>query len=348
MPNLTLEDVAEKAGVSRSTVSRVINDQPNVSEGVRDRVWEVINETGYQPNVAARSLASQRSYMIGLVLPHSVSYLFTDPYIPHLIQGVAKSCNQSDYTLGLFHASSKEDEKKMYPRVSRAGLLDGVILQAGHHGDPLMDRMIDSDLPLVFIGRPFQDENVSYVDIDNYDGAYTAVSHLIQLGYRRIATIAGTELSTVGIDRKQGYIEALRDNDLTVDEDWIVEGDFTEMGGYQAMEALLPYRPQAVFAASDIMAIGAIRAIRNAGLEISDDVAIIGFDDLPVAKMSNIALTTIRQPISRLGSTAVEMLIEMIHNGSKPQNRIILSTELIVRDSCGANQELKYEAKEEK
>ncbi len=337
MPNLTLEDIAEKAGVSRSTVSRVINDQPNVSDGVRARVWEVIEETGYQPNVAARSLASQRSYMIGLVLPHSVSYLFTDPYIPHLIQGVAQSCNQHDYTLGLFHASTKEDEQKMYPRVSRAGLLDGVILQAGHHGDPLMDRLMDSDLPLVFVGRPFHSENVSFVDIDNIEGAYNAVSHLIRLGYQRIATIAGTGLSTVGIDRKQGYINALHNHDLPVDERLIVESDFTEAGGCQAMEDLLPARPEAVFAASDVMAIGAMRAVRKAGLKIPDEVAIVGFDDLPVAKMANPALTTIRQPINRLGSTAVDTLIDMINNGAKPHNRIILSTELVIRHSCGAN-----------
>lgn len=337
MPNLTLEDIAKQAGVSRSTVSRVINDKPFVRDAVRARVWEVINKTGYQPNVAARSLASQRSYMIGLVLPHSVSYMFSDPFIPHLIQGIAQSCNRSDFTLGLFHASTKEDEKKMYPRVSRAGLLDGVILQAGHHGDPLMDRLIDSDLPLVFVGRPFQSKNVSYVDIDNIEGAYNAVSHLIRQGYSRIATIAGTQLSTVGIDRKQGYIRALHDRDLPIDDDLIAEGDFSEEGGYQAMRDLLSARPEAVFAASDTMAIGAIRAVRDAGLKIPDDIAVVGFDDLPVAKMTSPALTTIRQPINRLGSTAVETLINMINNGSKPHNRIILSTELVVRDSCGVD-----------
>jgi len=210
-------------------------------------------------------------------------------------------------------------------------------LQAGHHGDPLMDRLVESDLPLIFVGRPFQSENVSYIDIDNTDGAYNAVSHLIRLGYKRIATIAGSEQSTVGIDRKQGYVKALQDRDLPVDENLITESDFTEVGGYDAMVHLLSNKPEAVFAASDVMAVGAIRAVRNAGMVIPDDIAIVGFDDLPVAKMTNPALTTIRQPINRLGSTAVEMLIDMIQNGSKPHNRIILSTELVVRDSCGAD-----------
>ena len=338
MPNLTLEDIAKKAGVSRSTVSRVINHQPNVREEVRARVWDVIHSTGYHPNVAARSLASQRSSMIGLVLPHSVSSFFTDPYFPHLIQGVAQGCNQSDYTLGLFLVANKEDEEKIYPRVSRTGLLDGVILQAGHHGDPLMGRLLDSDIPLLYVGRPFHPENVSYIDIDNVEASYNAVAHLIRLGYKRIGTIAGPEHSTVGIDRKQGYLKALRDRDLVLDERLIVEGDFTEIGGYYAMQKLMPAKPEAIFAASDIMAIGAMRAAREAGLNVPDDVAFVGFDDLPLSTAPTPLLTTIRQPIYRFGVTAVEMLIDLINNGTRPLRRIMMSTELVIRESCGANQ----------
>jgi LacI family transcriptional regulator len=336
MPNLTLEDIAKKAGVSRSTVSRVINHQPNVSEDVRARVWKVIDTTGYQPNVAARSLASQRSSMIGLVLPHSVSSFFVDPYFPNLIQGIAQGCNKYDHTLGLFLVATKEDEEKIFPRVSRSGLLDGVILQAGHHGDPMMGRMMSSNIPLVFVGRPFQSENVSYIDIENVDGSYNAVAHLIRLGYERIATIAGPAHSTVGIDRRQGYLLALRERGMPVDESLIVEGDFTEAGGYQAMKKLLPAEPNAVFAASDIMAVGAMRATREAGLEIPDDIAFIGFDDLPLATPPNPPLTTIRQPIFRFGVTAVETLIDLIENGAEPPRRIVMSTELVIRKSCGS------------
>ena len=336
MPNLTLEDIAKKAGVSRSTVSRVINHLPNVSDAVRARVWDVINSTGYHPNVAARSLASRRSSMIGLVLPHSVSSFFIDPYFPRLIQGIAQGCNQFDYTLGLFLTAEKEDEEKIYPRVSRSGLLDGIILQAGHHGDALIGRLMDTDLPLVYVGRPFTPGNVSYIDIDNVEGSYNAVTHLVEVGYKRIATIAGPEHSTVGIDRKQGYMNALRDHGFDFKEALMVESDFTEMGGYQAMQTLLPEKPDAVFAASDIMAIGAMRAARDAGLEIPDDVAFMGFDDLPLNTPPDPLLTTIRQPIYRFGIAAVEMLIDLIENGAKPPRRIIMGTELMVRESCGA------------
>lgn len=338
MADLTLEDIAKQAGVSRSTVSRVVNENPNVSDKVRERVLQVIQNTGYHPNAAARTLASQRSWMMGLVLPHSVSFFFTDPFYPHLTKGVAQGCNQNNYTLALFLVDTKEDEDNVFPRIARRGLLDGVLIQAGHHGDQqLTHRLIDSDIPLVVIGRPFHSENVSYIDIDNVNAASTAASHLIQLGYKRIGMIAGPALSTVGLDRKKGYLDALTQRDRGVDESLIVEGDFTEMGGYYAMQKMLAAKPDAVFAASDIMAIGAMRAAREAGLRIPEDIAFVGFDDLPLASISDFQLTTVRQPVLQLGIKAVDLLIDLIENGPQPARRIIMDTQLVIRSSCGAS-----------
>jgi LacI family transcriptional regulator len=336
VPNLTLEDIAKQAGVSRSTVSRVVNDHPNVSEKVRKRVLDVIQNTGYHPNAAARTLASQRAWMIGLVLPHSVSFFFTDPYFPRLTQGIAQACNQHDYTLGLFLAGTKADEEKIFPRVSRKGLLDGVIVQAGNRGDQLIERLANADIPMVVAGRPFQPIDVSYIDIDNVNAAYNAVSHLIRIGRQRIGTIAGPANSTVGIDRKEGYLKALIERGKQVDESLIIEGDFTEAGGYYAMQQLLGANPDAIFAASDIMAIGAIRAARESGLCVPEDIAFVGFDDLPLSAPMTPALTTVRQPINQFGMKAVDILIDLIENGSKPARRIIMNTELVIRDSCGA------------
>jgi LacI family transcriptional regulator len=337
MANITLEDIARQAGVSRSTVSRVINEQPNVSESARSRVLDVVRHTGYIPNAAARTLASQRSWMLGLVLPHSVSSFFTDPYFPLLTQGIAQACNQNNYTLGLFLVGTEEDEEKIFPRVSRRGLLDGVIVQAGHHGDPVMGWLLDSSIPLVFAGRPFHPGNFSYIDIDNVDASYNAVVHLIRLGRKRIATIAGPSHSSVGVDRRAGYIKALKDRGLELNTELIVEGDFTDAGGYFAMQQLLPQHPDAVFAASDTMAYGAVRAIKEAGLHIPRDLAVIGFDDLPLANASNPSLTTVRQPVLKFGVAAVELLIDLIENGTQPPRRIMLGTELIIRESCGAS-----------
>jgi LacI family transcriptional regulator len=334
--DLTLEDIAKMAGVSRSTVSRVANKHPNVRDDVRKRVLDVIQTTGYHPNAAARTLASQRSWTIGLILPQSVSFFFTDPFYPHLTKGIAHSINQFNYTLALFLVATKEDEEKIFPRVARKGLLDGVLVQTGHHGDQwIIGHLIDAKMPLVVIGRPFRSDNVSYIDIDNINGSYNAVSHLIRSGRKRVGTITGPTNSTVGIDRKAGYIKALTERNVRVDETLIAEGDFTEMGGYYAMKQLFPAKPDAIFAASDTMAIGAIRAVHETGLRIPNDIAFIGFDDFPIATLSDIKLTTIRQPVSQFGSKAVEVLMDIIENGINPPRHIILETELVIRESCG-------------
>ena len=339
MAGLTLEDIARQVGVSRSTVSRVVNGHPNVRDDVRKRVLEVIEHTGYHPNAAARTLASQRSRMIGLVLPRTVNSFFTDPYFPQFTQGIAQACNQSDYTLGLFLAGSREDEDKIFPRVSRRGFLDGVLVQSGHGliGDRLTARLIDANIPLVIVGRPSHPDGASYIDVDNVDAAYNAVSHLARLGYQRVATITGPASSTVGIDRREGYLRALAERGRIVEADLLTEGDFTEAGGYYAMQRLLPAKPDAVFAASDIMAIGAMRAIREARLSIPSDIALVGFDDIPLAALSDPQLTTVRQHVYEFGISAVELLTDLIENGLTPRRRIIMATELVIRESCGAN-----------
>jgi LacI family transcriptional regulator len=334
--NLTLEDIAKQAGVSRSTVSRVVNDDPNVSKTVRQRVQAVIISTGYHPHAAARSLVSQRSWMIGLVLPRSVSNFFTDPYFPFLTQGVAKACNQHNYTLGLFLVETKEDEQRIFPLVSGRGLLDGIVLQTAQMGDKLIDRLTRVDFPVVVAGRPFNTDDVSFIDVDNLLAAQNAVRHLIRLGYRRIATITGRLGSTTGLDRLEGYRNAILEQVWEIDESLIAEGDFTEASGYAAMKLLLPIKPDAVFAASDTLAIGAIRAVQEAGLRVPQDVAFVGFDDLPIASQPEYKLTTVRQPILQFGAKAVETLIDIIENGINPPRRIMMDTELIIRESCGA------------
>jgi LacI family transcriptional regulator len=339
VPNLTLEDIAILAGVSRSTVSRVVNGHPSVRNNVRKRVLNVIESTGYSPNAAARTLALQRSQTLGLILPLSISIFFTDPYYPHLTKGIAQACNQYDYTLAFFLVNSKDEEEKIFSRISRKGLLDGVIVQSGQQGDQeIIGRMLDANMPLVVVGRPFRSDNVSYIDIDNINAARNAVSHLVRAGRQRIATITGPVNSTVGIDRKEGYRKALIERGREIDEGLIREGDFTEAGGYYAMQQLLPANPDAVFAASDIMAIGAMRAALDAGLRIPEDIAFVGFDDLPIATLSDIQLTTIRQPVVSFGAKAVEILIDLIENGISPPRHIIMDTELVIRDSCGTKQ----------
>jgi LacI family transcriptional regulator len=337
MSGLTLEDIARQAGVSRSTVSRVVNGHPGVREDVRRRVLGVVQATGYHPNAAARTLASQRSRMIGLVLPRTVSALFTDPYFPHLTHGIAQACNQADYTLGVFLVSSKDDEEKVFPRLARRGYLDGLLVQTGRIGDQLIERLVSSHMPLVILGRPFHTQGVSYIDVDNVSAARHAVAHLLRLGYARIGTITGPADNTTGLDRLEGYRKALAERGHSVDEALVCEGDFSEASGYYAMRQMLPARPTAVFAASDIMAIGALRAIREAGLRVPGDIALVGFDDLPLASRAEPPLTTVRQQVVPFGMAAVDVLIDLIENDLTPPRRVIMDAELIIRESCGAH-----------
>ncbi len=335
---LTLESLAKQIGVSRSTISRVINGSPSVSPEVREKVLKAIQVTGFHPNAAARSLASQRSWMIGLVLPRSVASFFRDPYFPQLTQGIAYSCNDHDLSLSLFLVANKKDEEKILPRITRSGMLDGVLVQSGEVGDKLINQLTKSTLPTVVMGRPWEPESVTYIDVDNVTSAANATRYLIGLGYQRIATITGNMSSTVSIDRLEGYRKGLSTSGRKFHADLVAEGDFTESSGYQSMKKLLPTKPDAVFCASDIMAVGAIRAINEAGLTIPGDIALVGFDDIPMGSLTTIQLTTVRQPIIQFGIKAVELLIDLIEKGSKPARRMILDTELVVRESCGAMQ----------
>jgi LacI family transcriptional regulator len=332
---LTLEDIGRLAGVSRSTVSRVINDQASVKPDVRERVQDVIRRTGYSPNVAARSLASNRTGVIGLVIPSRVHDLFEDPYFARLIQGITAASNQAGTTLSLFLFQSEEEERELYPRVVAAGLVDGLILTATRMGDPLLARMAVGDIPLVMVGRPDVD-GVSYVDVDNRGGSRSVAFHFHELGYRRIGLLGAPVSTTAGLDRLDGFVEGLADCGLALDPELRVDGDFSEASGYESMRALIPHRPEAVFVASDTMAMGALRALREAGVAVPDDVALVGFDGLTASESSTPPLTTVRQPVAATGARAVHMLNDLVRGAAAPPISDVAPVELVVRASCGA------------
>jgi LacI family transcriptional regulator len=338
MPRLTLEKIGELAGVSRSTVSRVINNQESVRPEVRQRVLRVIQETRFQPHAGARALAAQRTQVIGLVIPRSVQSFFADPYYPLLIQGIAQACNERRYTLSLFMFHNEVEEQDLYPRVLSRGLLDGVIITSFVEGDPLLPLLLESNMPFVLDGRPLFEGPINFVDVDNVAGSRNAVAHLVRLGRQRIGHIAGPLNTAVGKDRYQGYAEALARRGRSTEPALLAEGDFTEMSGYQACQSLIAAGVDAIFAASDKMALGALRALRDAGRSVPDDVAVVGFDDLEAAAISDPPLTTVRQPTREAGVIAVEMLLDIIEDEQEEVRQLFLPTQLVIRESCGAMQ----------
>ncbi len=332
---LTLEDIAHLSGVSRSTVSRVINTDVNVKEETRQKVLEVIKSYNFQPNLAARGLAIGRTNVIGVVIPASVSTIFTDPYFPLLLQGVSAVCNTKEYSVMLWLAEP-EYERRMISRILHNGLVDGVVIASIPMNDPIVQSMIESKMSFVLVGR-HPTVNVNYLDVDNLQAGYKATRHLIDLGYKRVATVTGSQNQVSGYDRYQGYLKALNDSNIPVNLDLVAEGDYTEESGYTAMKKLIPARPDAVFIASDTMAFGAMNALKEANLKVPEDVAIVGFDDIPAASKTVPPLTTVRQPVFQMGSRAAEFLINLIESGNQSTHEVIMGTELVVRESCGCS-----------
>jgi LacI family transcriptional regulator len=332
---LTLEQIATIAGVSRATVSRVINTDPNVSEKTRARVMRVIQEFNFQPNWAARSLAGGRAGVIGLVIPVGVGTIFAEPFFSLLIQGVTSESNSRDVSTMLWLAEP-DYERRMITKILYNGLVDGLIISSTTSDDPLIEAICRSHMPFVIVGRyPCQDE-LNYVDSDNLNGALQAVEHLLGLGYQRIATISGPQNTAVGLDRYQGYVQTLHQHGMPVLPELVVESNFTDQGGYTAMQQLLPQHPDAVFVASDWMALGVMRALREVGVRVPEDIALVGFDDIPLASQTMPPLTTIRQQILQMGALASQVLLDLLDNpGSHPLHKV-LPTELVVRASSGA------------
>ncbi|MEH1011970.1 LacI family DNA-binding transcriptional regulator [Micromonospora sp. CPCC 206060] len=327
----TLEAVARRAGVSRATVSRVVNGSTTVAEDIQEAVRRAVAELGYVPNLAARTLVTQRTDSIALIMPEAATRVFSDDQVfPGIIQGVSQELEAADKQLVLMLAGSAAG----HHRVERYALgrhVDGVLFASLHGADPLPGTLARAGIPAVCSGRPL-DDSVPYVDVDHLGGVSRAVAYLLDAGRQRIATIAGPQDMVAGIERLAGY----RDTLVAAGHPPLVAvGDFTRESGAVAMRQLLDQHPDldAVFAASDLMAHGALRTLREAGRRVPEDVAIIGFDDIEMAAYTDPPLTTVRQPIRQIGREMTRLLLRLAA-GQPIDRAVILPTELIVRDSA--------------
>jgi len=331
-------DVAKLAGVSRTTVSFVLNDVPGVkiSEETRKRVFAAARQLNYYPTAAARSLASGKTHRIALILGEGRDRLAADAFLPTFLQGVTASVHRRGYLL-MLQLAEDVPSHEAYARLIREQQVDGLILSGPRSDDPLLPQLAKERYPLILHGR-LEDSDLPCVDVDNHAGAYQVVNHLVALGHRRIAFISNAPLFYSGTeDRYEGYSHALEEHDLPLEPDLIRSAAFLPESGMAAMEELLalPQRPTAVFAASDVVAMGALRAIHAAGLRVPEEMAVVGFDDIFLAAHANPPLTTVRVPAYGLGWTSAEILITLIE-GNEDVSSVSLETELVIRESCGA------------
>ncbi|MFF7449747.1 MULTISPECIES: substrate-binding domain-containing protein [unclassified Streptomyces] len=330
----TIITVAARAGVGRTTVSRVINGSELVSEKARAAVLAAIAELNYVPNSVARGLVTSRTNSVALVIPESEARLGSEPYFSAVIRGVSTALAETRTQLQLVLIRDQSERDQLTKSVAERRV-DGVLLVSVHQHDPLPGLLEEMGLPTVLAGRRSPDESLSHVHSDNTGGAAAAVDHLLARGRRTVATISGPLDMEVGRSRLQGWREALEKAGHRGTDRLVTSADFTEEGGAAAMRSLLERVPEldAVFVASDVMAAGALAELRRQGRRVPDDVAVVGFDDSIIARHTNPPLTTVRQPVEEIGAMIARILLEEINDPETPRRRVTLPTELVVRES---------------
>jgi DNA-binding LacI/PurR family transcriptional regulator len=331
-PAPTLETVAEAAGVSRATVSRVVNNSPKVSPEVRALVEETVARLGYVPNRAARSLVTRKTDSVALVISEPDSKVFKDPLLAAAVMATGQALADTDKQLVLLMVKDERDRMRTANYLT-GGHVEGVILVSMHDRDPLPRILRDSGIPAVQMARPQPTAPLPYVDVDNVDGARKAVRHLVSTGRTRIASIAGPADMVAAVDRLTGFVEELEASGLSAHR--FVHGDFSQSSGEQAMIRLLAEHPEldAVFSASDLMAAGALRTLRRRGRSVPGDVAVVGFDDLDVAVLTEPPLSTVSQPVDAMARAMVSLLLAEIA-GEPHAQQVILPTRLVLRASA--------------
>jgi DNA-binding LacI/PurR family transcriptional regulator len=327
----TLSEVAQRAGVSPSTVSRVVRGSTPVSPELERTVREAIAATGYVPNLAARQLVTSRSDTVGVVIPEDQGHVFGEPFFAGMVQGVTAQLSTTAFRFILVVARSSDDRQWLSNYVM-SGHVDGVMLIAPQRGDPLGRVLTDTGVPVVFMGKPFGISGARYVDADNAHGVEHAVEYLHAKGRTGIAMITGIPSMRSATDRLAGYRRGLAKLGLPVDERRIVASDYTEDGGERAMAELLGRGVpiDAVVAASDTAAVGALRALRTARVRVPRDIAVIGFGDDPNSARHQPPLTTVAQPAVEMGRRLATLMVDAIE-GRPGKQRVVLPTRLVVR-----------------
>jgi LacI family transcriptional regulator len=330
--NATMQDVADLAKVSKTTVSHVINETRPVSEGKRQRVLYAMKELDYQPNILARSLRKRETGTIGLIVPNNAN-----PFYAEVSRGVESLSFEEGYNVILCNSDRNLQKEIAYTELLVSKRVDGILFVGAWVGEQTqhLSEINRQGIPLAVVDRFASDLDIDLVRTDNHLGGWLATSHLLGLGHKRISCIGGIPEFTPNAERIIGYKKALRDAGIAIKDEIIIRTNFQFEGGHRAAQQLLSLenRPTAIFACNDLMAIGAMRAARDLGFRIPEDISVVGFDDIQMAQYTCPQLTTIAQPMFDMGKLATEMLLERIRDTNIPQRKRILEPKLVVRQS---------------
>lgn len=324
--NITVSDVAKMAGVSTSTVSRVISDNPRISHSTKEKVLKIMDELGYYPNANAQSLARNKTGTIGVIMPTTSEELFLNPFFPEALRGIVKGASNTGYDLLLSTNTEKDEEVKIIQNFIRGSKVDGLILMSSKIEDQCIEYLKSIDFPFSLIGSPYNFiDEINYVDNDNYIAAYELTSYLINIGRKRIAMIAGDKSLMVTKKRVEGYMRALVENHIEFEENLLFTGSFDEETGYKYGKEIaeMKYRPDALIVTDDLVAFGAVRLFESLKVSIPDDIAVASFNNSILSRYSNIPLTSVDINSVELGRQAMNLLIESMESDIKGKKVII-------------------------
>ena len=330
---VTIKDVAKEAGVSYSTVSRVVNNKTYVNPDTRDRVVQAMLRLGYQVNLHARSLAGGQSNVIGLLVVD-----LTTQYMGEIISGIDDVLAANQYELMLYTTHRRKAKESAYVHMMARGLADGLLLSLPREPEAYLKSLRQKGFPYVIIDHRSEEPSDLFVSADNYQGGYDATNYLIGLGHRRIGIVTGWMDMVSARDRLEGYRAALADAGLPFIDELMFQGDFSQPGGFNGGTHLLELaeRPSAIFASNDISAMGVIEAARAKGFQVPRDLSVVGFDDIPTAALLSPQLTTMRQPLQEMGRSATQMLLDLLRTPEERPQSVIFPTELVVRETAVA------------
>lgn len=332
---VTIKDVARQAGVSPSTVSRVISGSTRISPATTARIKEIMEELGYHPNMMAKSLVSKTTRTLGIILPRPAEELFLNLFFSEFIRGIVSHASRSGYDLLMTSGTNEREEVEAITRIVKGGRVDGILLLSSRRNDPVVSFLHKDEFPFVLIGRSPDYDDILSVDTNNVQAAYDATRHLIAQGHERIGFVSGPPHLVVSQDRMEGYQQALREAGLPMKPQWIVEGEFLQESGYRAMSMImsLPEPPTALVVIDDVVAIGVLRGLTEIGFKVPDDISLVSFNNIAMSQLTSPPLTTVDIGIYQLGYTASQALISTIQGDEAHRNRILIPHRLVVRES---------------